>query len=98
MTAGAGSPLNIIPRDKFLRGRKRRHGGTHDDWYGSAVSGSSHHPCRCAWVSTLCRKRVDAVLEQSQKPSTRFFGLQILEDTVKTGCVLQPPRQVRLGG
>ena len=30
------------------------------------------------------RKRVDAVLEQSKNPATRFFGLQILEDTIKT--------------
>lgn len=35
-----------------------------------------------------CRKRVDAVLEQSKNPATRFFGLQILEDTIKTRCVL----------
>lgn len=29
-------------------------------------------------------KRVDAILEQSANPATRFFGLQILEDTIKT--------------
>jgi hypothetical protein len=34
------------------------------------------------WV--VSRKRVDAILEQSANPATRFFGLQILEDTIKT--------------
>jgi hypothetical protein len=34
------------------------------------------------------RKRVDAVLEGAQKPATKFFGLQVLEDAVKAGYVI----------
>ena len=35
-------------------------------------------------------KRADAVLERSTNPATRFFGLQILEDTIKTRWKILP--------
>lgn len=31
---------------------------------------------------------MDAVLEGAQKPATKFFGLQVLEDAVKAGYVI----------
>ena len=41
----------------------------------------------------LSRKRVDAVLERSVNPATRFFGLQILEDTIKTRWKILPAEE-----
>ncbi|KAM3571498.1 hypothetical protein VYU27_006474 [Nannochloropsis oceanica] len=38
-------------------------------------------------------KRVDAVLERSTNPATRFFGLQILEDTIKTRWKILPAEE-----
>lgn len=38
-------------------------------------------------------KRVDAVLERSTNQATRFFGLQILEDTIKTRWKILPAEE-----
>ena len=33
-------------------------------------------------------QKADAIMEKAQNPSARFFGLQILDDAIKTRCVL----------
>jgi exportin-1 len=32
-------------------------------------------------------QKADAIIEQSQNPNSRFFGLQVLDDAIKTRCV-----------
>lgn len=32
-------------------------------------------------------QKADAIMEKAQNPSARFFGLQILDDAIKTRCV-----------
>lgn len=35
-------------------------------------------------------QKADAIIEQSQNPNSRFFGLQVLDDAIKTRCVPLP--------
>lgn len=34
-------------------------------------------------------QKADAIMEQSQNGSARFFGLQVLDDAIKTRCVMK---------
>jgi exportin-1 len=35
-------------------------------------------------------QKADAIIEQSSNPNSRFFGLQVLDDAIKTRCVKFP--------
>ena len=34
-------------------------------------------------------QKADTIIEKSQNPNSRFFGLQVLDDAIKTRCVLR---------